>query len=83
MKVKRFKKVTQVVEFEVETTFLANQILERRKKAKFSQQDLSEKLNVSRSSVSNMENGNHDISLKILEKLCKIFNCSSADLLGF
>ncbi|MGV0828315.1 helix-turn-helix transcriptional regulator [Empedobacter brevis] len=71
------------VKIEIEVYYMSVQVTERRKKLGLTQQELSEKLDISRASVSNMETGRHDISLEMLEKLCEIFSCSSTDLLGF
>jgi DNA-binding XRE family transcriptional regulator len=48
-----------------------------------SQEQLAEKLNVARTSISNMELNRHNITTENLKTLCKTFNCSSYDLLGF
>ncbi len=52
-----------------------------RKNKKMSQEDLAEKLNVSRQSVSKWENGESYPEMNNILELCKIFNCKINDLI--
>lgn len=51
-----------------------------RKKHKLSQEDLAEKVNVSRQAVSKWENGEAYPEMNNILELCKIFNCQLNDL---
>ncbi|MBQ8459579.1 helix-turn-helix transcriptional regulator [bacterium] len=53
---------------------IASNIRKLRKEAKFSQEELAEKLNCSREFVSRAENLKEKISLKMLLKLSLLFN---------
>jgi len=53
-----------------------------RKKKKLSQDDLAEKVNVSRQSVSKWENGDAYPEMNNILELCKIFNCKINDLVN-
>lgn len=55
---------------------IGNQIKELRKKAVFSQEDLANKLNLSRASIVNIENGRQHPSLHLLIDLTRILNVS-------
>ena len=61
---------------------LGNKILEYRKKAGLSQEELGYKLNVTRQSVSLWENNQAQPSLENLIALAKIFNVSISELCG-
>ncbi len=61
---------------------LGNKILECRKKAGLSQEELGNKLNVTRQSVSLWENNQAQPSLENLIALSKIFNISISELCG-
>ena len=61
---------------------LGNKILEYRKKAGLSQEELGCKLNVTRQSVSLWENNQAQPSLDNLIALAKIFNVSISELCG-
>jgi DNA-binding XRE family transcriptional regulator len=54
-----------------------------RKKNKISQVELCEKIGLSRASVSNIEVGRHQVTLKVLKAICKVFNCKSNHILPF
>ena len=51
-----------------------------RKSKKMSQEDLAEKVNVSRQSVSKWETGEAYPEMNNILELCKIFNCKINDL---
>lgn len=54
-----------------------------RKKLNITQEQLCKKLDLSRASISNIEQGRHNITLDNLEKLCKVFGVNSSELLPF
>lgn len=54
-----------------------------RKKNGIGQDDMSELTGISRPSISNIEVGRHNLTVKNLEKLCKMFDCKSSDILPF
>lgn len=53
-----------------------------RKKSKMSQEDLAEKLDVSRQSISKWENGSAYPEMNRILELCKIFKCKLNDLVN-
>ena len=53
-----------------------------RKKSKMSQEDLAEKLDVSRQSISKWENGSAYPEMNRILELCKIFKCNLNDLVN-
>lgn len=53
-----------------------------RKKAKITQQELAEKLNISVAYVSRVERGSSHINLKRLTEFCSIFGVSEGDILN-
>ena len=61
---------------------LGKKIMEMRKKAKLSQEKLAEKLNVTRQTISNWENGKFYPDIDALVKISKCFHISLDDLLS-
>ena len=64
-------------------TFLAQQVIERRKKTKLSQAALSKQTNLSIARISEIERGKANPTLDTLEALAKTFNVSVVDLLDY
>ena len=62
---------------------LGKKIIEMRKKAKLSQEQLAEKLDVTRQTISNWENGKFYPDIDVLVKISKCFNISLDDLLSY
>ena len=62
---------------------LGKKIIEMRKNAKLSQEELAEKLNVTRQTISNWENGKFYPDIDALVKISKCFNISLDDLLSY
>ena len=60
---------------------LADKITEERKRNGWSQEELAEKLGVSRQAVSKWENGTYDPSTSNLIALAKLFDLSAEELL--
>ncbi len=60
---------------------LSNNLITLRKKANISQEELAEKLDVSRQAISKWESGNGYPETEKLLKLCEIFNCSMDTLM--
>ena len=60
---------------------LADKIMEERKRNGWSQEELAEKLGVSRQAVSKWENGTSDPSTSNLIALAKLFDLSAEELL--
>ena len=61
---------------------LAEMIAKLRKKCGFSQEELGEKLDVSRQAVSKWESGQAVPELEKLKEMCRIFEVSMDELLG-
>lgn len=62
---------------------IAKNIKAKRKELKIKQYQLAKELNTIRNAVSRLESGNHLVSIEMLHKLCKVFNCESKDILKF
>ena len=62
---------------------LGKKIIEMRKNAKLSQEQLAEKLDVTRQTISNWENGKFYPDIDALVKISKCFNISLDDLLSY
>lgn len=62
---------------------LGKKIIEMRKKAKLSQEQLAEKLDVTRQTISNWENSKFYPDIDALVKISKCFNISLDDLLSY
>ena len=62
---------------------LGRKIIEMRKNKKLSQEQLAEKLNVSRQTIYNWENGKFYPDIDALVKISKCFNISLDDLLSY
>ena len=63
--------------------FLAEQVLERRKRAKLSQAALSKQMGLSIARISEIERAIANPTLDTLEALAKVFNVSVVDLLDY
>ena len=61
--------------------FLNSNVKFLRKQANMTQPELAEKLNVSKSTISNFESGQINTSIEILDKLHQIFNISLEELI--
>lgn len=61
---------------------LGEKIISERKKCKLSQEDLAEKLDITRQTISNWELNETSPDLKQASKLCDIFNISLDELTG-
>lgn len=61
---------------------LGEKIISERKKCKLSQEDLAEKLGITRQTISNWELNETSPDLKQASKLCDIFNISLDELIG-
>lgn len=62
---------------------LKTRIAEERKEMKMSQQDLADKVGVRRETISNLENGKYNPSLKLAMDIAKVFNKSIEDIFRF
>lgn len=61
---------------------LAKNIKKLREKYGYSQPELAQRLEISRSAISMYENGNREPNLEVLEAMCDIFNVSMDYLTG-
>jgi len=82
------KKVTKTVIAEEEVIlnfqqFIGYNVMMLRKGQNLSQDELSEKLGIVRTSVVNIEAGRQNLSVKRLRQLCDIFKCDSFKILKF
>jgi len=57
-----------------------NYVKEKRMEYNMTQDDLSEKLDVSRQTIISLEKGRYNPSINLAFKLSKVFNCSIEDI---
>lgn len=55
---------------------------ELRKESKITQEQLAEYLGVDQTLVTKLENGTRNLTSSLIDKICALFGCSSAYLLG-
>ena len=60
-----------------------NELKKRRNFLKLSQENFAFKCNLDRTYINSVENGNRNISLINIEKICKALNCSISDFFNF
>lgn len=63
--------------------FVGWRIEQLRKTQSLTQEELSDKLGLSRASIVNIEKGRQDLSLRHLQNICELFNIKSSDILPF
>lgn len=63
--------------------FVGWRIEQIRKNQSLTQEELSDKLGLSRVSIVNIEKGRQDLSLRHLQNICELFNIKSSDVLPF
>jgi transcriptional regulator with XRE-family HTH domain len=56
-------------------SIIGYRISELRKLNNHNQQELADKIDISRSSISNIESGRQQISLHLLYRICQVYNC--------
>ena len=61
---------------------MSNNLRMFRGKLGLSQKDLAEKLDVTRITINNVENGKSCFARSTIEKACNIFGCTPIDLMG-
>jgi len=62
---------------------LKNKIKELRQQFDFTQQDLGDKVSVSRQTIISLENGKYNPSITLAYKIAKIFNLSIEEVFQF
>lgn len=62
---------------------LAKRIKELRKQYKFTQDDLSDKANIARSTLGNIETAQNDLTFTKLNNIAKAFDMSLSEFLNF
>ncbi|QHI73313.1 helix-turn-helix transcriptional regulator [Aminipila terrae] len=62
---------------------MKNKIKELREHSGFTQQDLAEKVNVSRQTIISLENGKYNPSIFLAFKIAKVFNLSIEEIFMF
>lgn len=65
----------------MDNNILGQNIAARREQLGLYQQDVAERVNVTRQAVSAWENGKTEPSIGMIEKLAALFNCKKSDLL--
>lgn len=59
-----------------------NRLKELRKESKITQEQLAQYLNVDQSMITKLENGTRSLNVTLIEKICNLFGCTDAYLLG-
>lgn len=65
----------------LESDIIANRIKKFREASKLTQEQLGEKINLSRNEVSNLECGNNKLSYKTLRELCDVLDICPCELM--
>lgn len=63
--------------------YIGIKIEELRRKLELKQEDFGKQIELSRSSVANIESGNQSLTLDVLERICDKFNVKSSEILPF
>lgn len=63
--------------------FIGWRLEQIRKAHSLTQDELADKINLSRASIVNIEKGRQDMNLKNLQKICELFNIKSTEILPF
>ena len=53
-----------------------------RKESKITQEQMAKYLNVDQTMITKLENGTRSLNVSLIEKICNLFGCSEAYLLG-
>lgn len=61
---------------------VGQRLAQARKQAKYTQQQVAEKMNILRQAYARFENGVFELNYEQIIMLCKLFDCSSDYLLG-
>lgn len=62
---------------------IAIKIISKRKELKMKQKDVAKQIGIAQNGLSQIERFGKGVTIKNLEKLCKVFNCKSSDILPF
>lgn len=62
---------------------IIERLKEMRIKSKLTQKEVAEKMSLTRTAISNYENGIREVSIIILEKLSDIYKCNPAYIAGW
>ena len=65
----------------IERTTVGDMIMAARKNSGMTQEELSQRVSLSRSQVANIESGRSDIPIKTLQRFAEAFECSPRDLI--
>lgn len=66
----------------METNTKNNRLKQLRKESRITQEQLAKYLNVDQSFITKLENGTRSLNVTLIEKLCNLFGCSNAYLMG-
>jgi putative transcriptional regulator len=62
---------------------IGSNVRKYRKLKGLTQKELARKVSISRSFLSEIENGKYDIRLSLLDKICEVLGCDITDLLEY
>lgn len=69
-------------ETRTKTTTKNVRLKQLRKESKITQEQLAKYLNVDQTMITKLENGTRKLNVTLIEKICNLFGCSEAYLLG-
>lgn len=69
-------------EYKMETNTKNIRLKQLRKESKITQEQLAKYLDVDQTMVTKLENGTRSLNVAMIEKICNLFGCSDAYLLG-
>ena len=69
-------------EHEIEAATKNLRLKQLRKESKITQEQLAKYLNVDQTMITKLENGTRSLNVSMIEKICNLFGCSDAYLMG-
>lgn len=61
---------------------VGNRLKQLRKESKITQEQIAKYLNVDQSMITKLENGTRNLNVTLVDKICNLFCCSEAYLMG-
>lgn len=69
-------------EYKMEAGTKSIRLKQLRKESKITQEQMAKYLNVDQTMITKLENGTRSLNVSLIEKICNLFGCSEAYLLG-
>ena len=69
-------------EYKMEGNIQKNRLKQLRKESKITQEQMAKYLGVDQTMITKIENGTRNLNVTLIEKICNLFGCSDAYLMG-